>query len=422
MFDVVSLALPQIKAGRVRALARRGEAARRGAARRADPDRAGHDGLQESRHQRDRTGGMGHDAAARRAGPRQHRIDGRRRQDHRAQDRRPRACCRSCRAPPSTTATSMSRSFRSARTSTSARPTTTPTGSTGTTGKTTTAAGDSTTTCTTTNIAARRQVAAAAPRPRGCPPTTTPGTAASPTATRTTISRHARRTRPTQPADPAASTLFPAEQYDNCPLQMMGLSYDWTTMNSLVDQMYPNGNTNQPIGLAWAWQSLVGGGPLTAPAMDSKYTVHAGHHPAVGRPQHRGSLVHATRSTIDSRMYQTGTARARAPTSRPPASRSTRSRSTPVVIRPRPCCRSARAPIPQAQLDQVLPAHLVEPDREHLQLHWHQSQPIANFEVAIRAWPPAYAGPPRPSSGSDSGRVPNRTRITTIGRRHGANR
>jgi hypothetical protein len=70
----------------------------------------------------------------------------------------------------------------------------------------------------------------------------------------------------------SASTLFPAEQYGNCPLQMMGLSYSWTSMNSLVDQMYPNGNTNQPVGLVWGWQSLVGGGPLSAPAMDSNYT------------------------------------------------------------------------------------------------------------------------------------------------------
>ena len=69
-----------------------------------------------------------------------------------------------------------------------------------------------------------------------------------------------------------ASTLFPAEQYDSCPVAMMGLSYDWTTMNSLVDSMQPNGNTNQPIGLVWGWQSLVGGGPLTAPAMDPNYT------------------------------------------------------------------------------------------------------------------------------------------------------
>jgi hypothetical protein len=36
--------------------------------------------------------------------------------------------------------------------------------------------------------------------------------------------------------------------------------------------MSPAGSTNQPIGLVWAWQSLVGGGPLTAPAKDSNYT------------------------------------------------------------------------------------------------------------------------------------------------------
>jgi Flp pilus assembly protein TadG len=72
--------------------------------------------------------------------------------------------------------------------------------------------------------------------------------------------------------NPTASTLFPAEQYGNCPLAMMGLSYNWTSMNSLVDQMYPNGNTNQPVGLVWGWQSLIGGGPLTAPAKDPNYT------------------------------------------------------------------------------------------------------------------------------------------------------
>ena len=53
---------------------------------------------------------------------------------------------------------------------------------------------------------------------------------------------------------------------------MMGLSYDWTTMSSLVDQMFPNGNTNQPVGLVWGWQSLVGGGPLSAPTMDANFT------------------------------------------------------------------------------------------------------------------------------------------------------
>ena len=73
--------------------------------------------------------------------------------------------------------------------------------------------------------------------------------------------------------DPAKpDSLFVAEQYSSCPVAMMGLNYDWTTMNNLVDSMTPNGNTNQPIGLVWGWQSLVGGGPLTAPLTSSDYT------------------------------------------------------------------------------------------------------------------------------------------------------
>ena len=75
----------------------------------------------------------------------------------------------------------------------------------------------------------------------------------------------------TAPTTTAASK-FPAEQYDSCPVAMMGLNYNWTSMNSLVDSMQPNGGTNQPIGLVWGWQSLVGGGPLTAPAKDPNYT------------------------------------------------------------------------------------------------------------------------------------------------------
>jgi len=67
------------------------------------------------------------------------------------------------------------------------------------------------------------------------------------------------------------ATLFPAEQYGSCPLQLAGLSYNWSSMNTMVNQMTPNGNTNQAIGLVWGWMSLVGGGPLTAPAMDPTY-------------------------------------------------------------------------------------------------------------------------------------------------------
>jgi Flp pilus assembly protein TadG len=70
-------------------------------------------------------------------------------------------------------------------------------------------------------------------------------------------------------SDPA--TLFPAEQYSSCPQAIMGLNYNWTAMNALVSNMTANGNTNQPIGLVWGWQTLVGGGPFTAPTMDPNY-------------------------------------------------------------------------------------------------------------------------------------------------------
>jgi Flp pilus assembly protein TadG len=61
------------------------------------------------------------------------------------------------------------------------------------------------------------------------------------------------------------ATLFTAEQYDNCSPAVMPLNYDWTNMKNLVDSFYPSGNTNQGIGLAHAWMSLVGGGPYPVP-------------------------------------------------------------------------------------------------------------------------------------------------------------
>jgi Flp pilus assembly protein TadG len=68
------------------------------------------------------------------------------------------------------------------------------------------------------------------------------------------------------------ATLFAAEQYDSCPQAIKTLSYDWTGMKTLVSAMSPNGNTNQAIGLAHGWMSLVGGGPYpTPPAMDPNY-------------------------------------------------------------------------------------------------------------------------------------------------------
>jgi Flp pilus assembly protein TadG len=73
------------------------------------------------------------------------------------------------------------------------------------------------------------------------------------------------------PTTSIKATLFSAEQYDSCPQAAMGLTYNWSAMTTLVNNMSPAGNTNQAIGLALGWMSLVGGGPFTSPAMDPKY-------------------------------------------------------------------------------------------------------------------------------------------------------
>jgi hypothetical protein len=76
---------------------------------------------------------------------------------------------------------------------------------------------------------------------------------------------------PPDPVTPRWSSLYAAEQYSSCPQEVKGLSYDWSAMNSLVDNMSPAGSTNQAIGLQLGWMSLVGGGPFTVPAKNSNY-------------------------------------------------------------------------------------------------------------------------------------------------------
>ena len=76
----------------------------------------------------------------------------------------------------------------------------------------------------------------------------------------------------TAPVAGDTTTLFYPEQYGYCSPEMKGLNFNWTTMKTAVDGLYPNGSTNQGIGLVWAWQSLVGGGPMTVPAKDANYT------------------------------------------------------------------------------------------------------------------------------------------------------
>jgi len=102
-----------------------------------------------------------------------------------------------------------------------------------------------------------------------------------------------------------ASTLFTAEQFDDCPVAMMGLSYDWSAMNDKVDSMRAAGNTNQPIGLVWGWQSLVGGGPLTAPPLDSNYKYQQ-IIILLSDGMNTQNRWYTQQTPVDNRMYQTG--------------------------------------------------------------------------------------------------------------------
>ncbi|MEX0751377.1 MAG: pilus assembly protein [Xanthobacteraceae bacterium] len=69
----------------------------------------------------------------------------------------------------------------------------------------------------------------------------------------------------TTPTDKNKSTLFPATYDKDCPETLMTLSYDWKALGNKIDAMKPDGNTNQTIGLAWGWQALTQGVPLSAP-------------------------------------------------------------------------------------------------------------------------------------------------------------
>jgi uncharacterized protein YegL len=78
-------------------------------------------------------------------------------------------------------------------------------------------------------------------------------------------------TKNTAPTTATPATLFPAELYSTCPTPIMALSYNWTSLNSKIDAMQPNGGTNQAIGLQWGFQSLTSA-PFTIPSKDPKYS------------------------------------------------------------------------------------------------------------------------------------------------------
>jgi Flp pilus assembly protein TadG len=75
----------------------------------------------------------------------------------------------------------------------------------------------------------------------------------------------------TAPSIGNTPTLFPAEQYSSCPAPLMALSYDWNALTQKIDDLVAAGNTNQTIGLQWAFQSLTSSSPLTVPPKSPNY-------------------------------------------------------------------------------------------------------------------------------------------------------
>jgi hypothetical protein len=85
-------------------------------------------------------------------------------------------------------------------------------------------------------------------------------------------------TKNTPPTSANAPTMVVAEEYSNyCKSTnsayippIMPLSTDWTALKAKIDTLKPTGNTNQGIGMAWAWLTLgVGVVPFNAPAKDT---------------------------------------------------------------------------------------------------------------------------------------------------------
>jgi Flp pilus assembly protein TadG len=164
-------------------------------------------------------------------------------------------------------------------------------------------------------------------------------------------------TQNTAPAIANVATLFPADEYyengehyckpgNTPPLQqIVPLSYDWTSLKATINAMQPTGGTNQPIGLAWAWQSLQQTAPMNAPAEDSNYTYK------------KAIILLSDGLNTEDRWPAYATAEPNmvarstpgrgscATTSRPRASPSIRSRSIPAArqTQPHPYCRIAPA-------------------------------------------------------------------------------
>ena len=185
----------------------------------------------------------------------------------------------------------------------------------------------------------------------------------------------------TAPSTSITATLFPADQNSYCSPMITGLNYNWSSMAAQVSGLYPLGATNQPIGLVWGWQSLVGGGPLAAPAKDSNYTyidviiLLSDGLNTQDRWYGNGS---ATSTQVDARMYDSsgnGTCANIKAAGITIYTIQVNTGGDPTSTLLQNCATDA---------DQVLPADLGEPDRDHVQQDRHRPDQAAHRAVARR--------------------------------------
>ncbi|MBO6677852.1 pilus assembly protein [Parvibaculum sp.] len=81
----------------------------------------------------------------------------------------------------------------------------------------------------------------------------------------------AQNTLPPATSGGSDATRYPAHENtsynNNCNMQtIMPLSYNWSALKTHIDNMVPAGYTNTTIGLAWGWNMLTPGAPLSTAA------------------------------------------------------------------------------------------------------------------------------------------------------------
>ncbi len=105
--------------------------------------------------------------------------------------------------------------------------------------------------------------------------------------------------------------------------KLMPLTYDWAGLNTKIDAMTPNGNTNVAIGLAWAWHALTARPRCRRHPFQFPTSTRSSSCSPTARTRNPGRTPTTPRSPA--RRRSTPGPNWPAPISRPPTSGSTRS-------------------------------------------------------------------------------------------------